>query len=290
MVKRELKTVKLEEQFNNKKREGNFSSLKPYFKYLTLSESSKNFEGSSKSLLISSNAALEGIYSGNTAFLSQDFKKLSEGVASGLKIACLPDESDLKTDLLSNLIGATLISLIGLTFLAIEEAKPDEDEYPSNMDIYPELISRMYFRSDIPFSYLESMLEALGSNSIRAEKGARGLEGLLIIFILTAFAKEAAEFIEAMQAKLEASFKALDEILPADFVEIKAVIAQMRRAIDAKNYNLLTKGVQDLSQRYGINQQNIRNDIQNIKRLYQNLKTYIVEGLEKKSNVVTFIG
>lgn len=290
MVKKEIKALTLEEQFKNNKRDGALKSLKPYFKFLNLSAASKHFEGSSKAYLIASTAALEGIYEGDEPLFSEDFKKLNQGLGYGIKTLLLPSEGVMKGELLTNMLTATVISMIGLTFLAIEKAKPGEEEYPSNMDIYPELITRMYFRSDIPYTHFETVLESAGVSETQSKKGAKALEGFMLILILALFGKDSGEMVDALQAKLEVSLKAIDDLLPADFVETKAFTLKLKKAIEAKQFNTLTKEVVALSHRLGVNPDSIKRDVQNIKRLFLNLKNQMTEGLQAKTNVVTFTG
>lgn len=279
------KAKQLEERYNGREYSGKLSVLAPYIKYVRMAESSKAL-GTSKHLLLASHLALLGITKGEKGapLFSADFERICEGVAYALQ----PNLDEGAHELLKNWIQTSLITAIGSFYLSIEGARPKEDEYPVEMDLYSELLLRLMLKTESPSIYIESFVEAIGVTP--KEKGVKAVEAFSLLFILAALTNGeiSEELFRAVRIRIEKGLESIDAWI--EYPEAKRFVKLALMALEKQQVETITKGVKDLLKAFSINIDHLKEDFQTIRRLFTNLQTQFAVKRKGKEAVITFTG
>ena len=271
-------------------------ALDPYIKYMPLLALSLGMDGTSKHLLFSLTASMEGMVIGKNklGLISEDLDKTSQLVAQGL-FACTHQRGEIEAHYFKTLIMGTLVTLTGLLWLVHDQHLSKEK------GLFEELVLRALFASEIPKTAFKHLSQAFGVED-KTEIASLSLESLALLFAILAFSSvaEASELLEGVRLRCLKNFQALENALNDLVLTGKATretteplrlfISQGKRTLENRNFELFLKGLNELTHPYDISIANLQEDIQTSRRLFSTLGTHFRMAAREKDNVILFAG
>lgn len=267
-------------------------------------------EGVSKTLFLGLNNALRNIRKSESALglVSDDFERLAEKLAEGLSQVCFKKEDPVATKLLKYFLEMVVIGVCGLIHLATKVKKKgnpkefEEEEKSEDLDLkyYKELVLNLFFWSEYPKEVFHQMAQCFETSKMGFEILKEALETIGLLTALMALSEK--EIDEKYLKSLIPRFSFCINQLSQDLTEVKAEeseienaamrawIRQAKMACEQQDVDSLVSTFGEILQSSGFQEQHLKEDIEAIKKLFEDFEEAFLAKKSQKAMSLEVIG